>query len=179
MRSVRGRFGAGVIGELLKGSETARIQRFSLAENPLFGSLSHLSGVKIKGYISALCEQDILQTTEGQYPLLRLGEGARAVLEEGGPVIIRQKRVERRAAADDFYDPALLQKLRALRAQIARRQSVPAYVVFTDATLKQISALQPTTPAQLLEVPGVGESKLKRYGELFLEAIAAFLEEGE
>lgn len=177
VRSVRGRFGAGVIGELLKGSETARIQRFSLAENPLFGSLSHLSGVKIKGYISALCEQDILQTTEGQYPLLRLGEGARAVLEEGEPVIIRQKRVERRAAADDFYDPALFQKLRALRAQIARRQSVPAYVVFTDATLKQISALQPTTPAQLLEVPGVGESKLGRYGELFLEAIAAFREE--
>ena len=87
--------------------------------------------------------------------------------------------MERRAAADDFYDPALFQKLRALRAQIARRQSVPAYVVFTDATLKQISALQPTTPAQLLEVPGVGESKLGRYGELFLEAIAAFREEGE
>ena len=68
----------------------------------------------------------------------------------------------------------LFGRLRALRARIARRQSVPAYVVFSDKTLREMAAVQPRTMAELRAIGGVGDAKASRYGKAFLEEIGAF-----
>jgi ATP-dependent DNA helicase RecQ len=61
--------------------------------------------------------------------------------------------------------------LRALRRRLAEQEGVPAYIVFSDAVLRHMSRLTPRTPAEMLQVPGVGEVKLARYGEAFLEVL--------
>lgn len=73
----------------------------------------------------------------------------------------------------DPADEALFQRLRALRMELAREQGVPAYIVFNDAVLREMARRRPATPSQLLEVPGVGPAKLQRYGEHFLDVLAA------
>ena len=76
----------------------------------------------------------------------------------------------------DELDPEeeeLFERLRTLRLELAREQGVPAYIVFNDAVLRDMARRRPATPSELLDVPGVGPAKLKRYGERFLEALAA------
>ena len=75
-------------------------------------------------------------------------------------------------------DEALFEELRALRKQLADEQNVPAYVVFSDATLAEMAARRPATQTELLDVSGVGQAKLERYGDAFLEAIAGPAGEG-
>ena len=68
----------------------------------------------------------------------------------------------------------MFEELRALRARLAKVQGVPAFVVFTDATLHELAQLQPSNQNQMREVPGIGEAKLRKYGEVFLKTIAEY-----
>jgi ATP-dependent DNA helicase RecQ len=72
----------------------------------------------------------------------------------------------------DPEDEALFQRLRALRKELADRQGVPAYIVFSDKVLREMAARRPATAADLLDVPGVGPAKLERYGQVFLEVLS-------
>lgn len=181
VQSVGGRFGAGVVSDILHGSQSSRVQQFSLEDNPHFGALAAYSLATIKERIGQLVSQGVLQVTPGQYPLLRFGPGARPVLEDGQQVLVktRQKTREatRRAADSGDYDMQLFERLRALRQKLARQQSVPAYVVFTDATLRGLAAAKPHTEQEMLAVSGVGEAKVRRYGQAFLEEITTYTDE--
>ena len=77
------------------------------------------------------------------------------------------------AGMDDPDAEALFQRLRALRKELADRQGVPAYIVFSDQVLREVAARKPGTPEELLDVPGVGPAKLERYGRAFLDEVAA------
>ena len=68
-------------------------------------------------------------------------------------------------------DPGLFHQLQQLRAELSRKQNVPMSVIFSDSTLEAMAAYQPTTPAELLGIPGVGQAKLQRFGPAFLKAI--------
>src|SRR6185436_12157080 len=81
------------------------------------------------------------------------------------------ERSEPSEIALDGADARLFASLKALRSSIAREEKVPSYVVFTDRTLAEFAAQKPRTPASLLEVRGVGQAKLDKYGERFLAAI--------
>ena len=99
------------------------------------------------------------------------------------PVPAKGTRRRRRRSAEELVehaeprsrgsarDDGLFEQLRALRRQIAEREHVPAYVVFHDATLQEMAAARPRTSDELLEINGVGEKKLQRYGEEFLDQI--------
>lgn len=106
-----------------------------------------------------------------------LGEGS-AVRAADAPRPVRQP-APRKAMAEGPVDEDLFQKLRAMRAELARRQGVPAFVVFTDATLRQMSILAPTDRAGLLQVSGVGEEKARRYGEEMLQVIREYRQSQE
>jgi len=100
---------------------------------------------------------------------------AEAMLARGGGRRGLSARVLSTAGPGDALpreDESLFERLRALRKELADRQGVPAYIVFSDKVLREMAARRPTSPAELLEVPGVGPAKLERYGRAFLEALA-------
>ena len=135
--------------------------------------------------VRALKHEGLLEESQDGYPVLMLNaaswtvlRGERCVELAAPPKTERApKRGERRKAKDEVVelpaDEALFQQLRALRKRLADEHGVPPYVVFADAALRAMSREQPTTLTAFAEIPGVGEAKLKRYGEVFVAAIAA------
>jgi ATP-dependent DNA helicase RecQ len=101
---------------------------------------------------------------------------AEAMVGRGEPLTRRpgpSAHVRSTAGVDDPDAEALFQRLRALRKELADRQGVPAYIVFSDQVLREMATRKPGTPEELLDVPGVGPAKLERYGRAFLDEVAA------
>ncbi len=131
-----------------------------------------------RGYLGQdIARFSVLQLAESAWPLLR-GEQTLILARPRTRVPSKKQRqaAERAARAAGVAamepDEELFARLRTLRKQLAGRQNVPAYVVFSDATLAEMAARKPRSPAALLDVNGVGQTKLERYGGDFLEAIA-------
>lgn len=181
------RFGATVLAEVLRGAETEKVLSWNLARYHGFGTLAGMTQREVLDGIQLLVQRGYLAVKEGKYPIIQLGPESGALLAGGRQVLIkvRQKQQPRRekpsrgraAASEEVSNPGLFERLRALRAQLARQQGVPAYVVFTDATLRQMSAQMPASWAAMLEISGVGQQKIQRYGQRFLDEIAAWKQE--
>ena len=175
-------FGAGVIAETLCGADTDRVRKYHMERENHYGALAELTQKAVQERIRFLLDEGILTLSPGQYPVLLLGERAEDVARNAPALYMRTAEEERPAASGRRPVPAELEgpqaelfgRLRALRARIARRQSVPAYVVFSDKTLREMAAVQPRTMAELRAVGGVGDAKASRYGKAFLEEIGAF-----
>ena len=128
--------------------------------------------------------QDFL-VREGEYSVLALGDrGGELLRGEVTPTLLQasdsqtklSKRVTRQKTSWEGVDRDLFDELRILRHDLAAQAGVPAYVVFTDETLRQLAARQPTTLVEMRAVHGVGDKKLADYGEAFLACIASFAE---
>ena len=175
-------FGAGVIAETLCGADTDRVRKYHMERENHYGALAELTQKAVQERIRFLLDEGILTLSPGQYPVLLLGERAEDVARNAPALYMRTAEEERPAAPGRRPVPAELEgpqaelfgRLRALRARIARRQSVPAYVVFSDKTLREMAAVQPRTMAELRAIGGVGDAKASRYGKAFLEEIGAF-----
>ena len=126
-----------------------------------------------------LLDQDLLERSNDEFPVLRLNEASWEVLR--GQRAVRLLQPKKKVAKTRFdeqsweeVDPGLFESLRILRREIARERSVPAYVLLSDATLRDMARLRPGSPAALLRVRGVGERKLADFGQRFLEVIASY-----
>ena len=177
------RFGVGVIAETLCGADTDRVRKYRMERQAGYGALEALSQRAVRERVRFLLDEEILTLSPGQYPVLRLGERAEDVARNGPALYMRTVEEERPAAVRrqvplelEGGQAELFGRLRALRARIARRQGVPAYVVFSDKTLREMAALQPRTTEELRTISGVGDAKAGRYGEAFLREIGEFLE---
>ena len=177
---MRQRFGAKLVCDVLRGGKSDRIRQLQLDKLTTYGILKDTPEHTIRDIIRYLELQGLLRDSGGEYPVLKLTEGSLEVLHGERRVEMKLNRAlpekkEKKAAgktpAAGAADPGLYQKLRALRARLAREQGVPAYVVFTDAALEDMCRRRPESAAQFLEVSGVGQKKLERYGEAFLKAI--------
>ena len=189
-------FGAAHVTAVLRGSDGERIHDLRHHELSVHGLLRDESDATVRAWIDQLIVQDILEMVEKisgarRFPIVQVTDQGRAVLRgqdtprltrfwhgaEGKGSAPKGKRAKRAAAAAhdgaewSGVDTDLFERLRALRREIAQRESVPPYVVFSDATLREMARLKPRNAAELLEVKGVGETKLARYGELFLAVI--------
>lgn len=177
------RFGAGVIAEILCGAATDRMRKYRMERERSYGALREFTQKAVRERIRFLLDEGILTLSPGQYPVLLLGERAEDVARYGPALTMRTVEEEREVPAGRRQGDAELEggqaelfgRLRALRAEIARRQSVPAYVVFSDKTLRELAAVQPRTMAELRAVSGIGDAKAGRYGRAFLAEIADFL----
>jgi ATP-dependent DNA helicase RecQ len=129
-----------------------------------------------------------IQILNWEYRSIGLTEACRPILR--GELKIELKKLYRSkttskskkesSKAKDFAEtdnPELFEKLRLLRMQIAKEHKVPPYIVFGDKTLHDMCWVMPETKEQMLSVHGVGESKWERYGELFLQEIASYIQE--
>nr|WP_326185041.1 DNA helicase RecQ [uncultured Oscillibacter sp.] len=174
-------FGVGLVAETLCGAETEKVRKYHLDRERSYGALSGLTQKEVRERIRFLLDEGVLTLSPGQYPVVRLGERAEDIARNGPSLIMKTVREERPAvsrgsASAELDGPAaeLFQNLRALRAKIARMQGVPAYVVFTDKTLREMALARPRTMEELRAVSGVGGAKAGRYGKAFLAEIEAF-----
>ncbi len=170
--------GAALVIRVLRGSKDRRIAQLHLDEITTYGMMRNTSRSDIHAYIDALMAQGYL-AVEAQHQSLRDTEKAREILFGGQKVEIRvrsteQPKEKKSSRKESTQSSDLFEQLRILRAQIAKQRGIAAYMVFSDATLHDMARKKPKTDSEMLDVKGVGEFKLKRYGELFLQKIAEF-----
>ncbi len=176
-------FGLTLTAAILCGGTDQRIQRYHLDQEPSYGALSGLTQKEIQSQIHCLIDEGILAVSEGQYPTLKLTDRAEEILSGGGPVRVRTAREDPDRPPEkprpafirlDAGQMALLERLKAVRAALARSQGVPSFVIFSDKTLREMAALSPQSRRELLEISGVGDYKAGKYGPAFLDAIREF-----
>ena len=174
------RFGIGHVVDVLRGAETERIVSLGHKELSTWGILRDQPKKRLTNMVYQLVDQGLLERTGGEYPVLALCEDSLSVLRGERTVHLVPQRavkpvVKTRAEQEAWedVDPGLFESLRALRRDLARRRGVPPYVVFNDASLRDMVRRRPATPDEFLAVHGVGKKKLKDYGELFMERIAS------
>jgi ATP-dependent DNA helicase RecQ len=175
------RFGAGHVIDVLRGAQTQRVRQFGHDRLSTYGIGGHRSKEEWGSLLHQLIHRGYLLQDVGNYSVLRLTAAARPLLRGEQTLSLARPRVRVRvapakktpagAAASQSCDPALFEALRRLRKEIADRDGVPPFVVFTDATLVEMAALRPGDEGALLEITGVGQRKLERYGAAFLEVL--------
>jgi len=171
------RFGIAYLVDLLRGSE-ARTVRDEHKNLPTYGVGADVSKNDWFLYFKDLIAQGFLAQTSGQYPTIALTEKSRDVLRGETTVqLIKSKTIEeprpRFAAGAETpeYFKDLFDRLRSVRSAIANKENVPPYVVFSDATLVEMSAYLPANESELRRISGVGDLKLEKYGRQFLAEI--------
>ncbi len=173
--------GSALVVRTLRGSGDKRIMELDLDELSTYGLMKAVPRARVNTYIEALERAGYLYT-EPAYRTLRLTEKANMALYDKQGVMVELKRGDAQkqtrsapAKAGAFQpDAAVFEALRALRREIADREGLAAYMVFSDATLRDMAAKRPQNARELLEVSGVGEYKLKKYGKAFLEKLSQF-----
>ena len=177
--------GSGKIVKVLRGSKAQDLSYLNPESLPSFGMLDEVPEERIRDVLSQMATDGFLTIAEGRLPIVGFGpRAAETVAPEFHYDIKKIKRADARARrtpdvstpavgsyVPDDGDEALFQKLRALRLDIARELGKPPYIVFSDKTLRDMVRVKPITDDQFLAVNGVGESKLKQYGERFMAAI--------
>ncbi len=176
------RFGAGQVVDVVTGANTQRVRDLGHDSLKTYGAGADKDKRFWRRVIDNLIAQECLVRTDDQYPVLHMTAKGRELMAKGGEFHILKHRepTKRRKArsADSIvvedYDEALFGALRTLRKRLAGEQGVPPYIIFSDRTLREMAGAAPTDPHQLRGLHGVGEVKLKRYGEAFLEEIRRY-----
>lgn len=171
------KYGKTVICDVLKGSKSEKILKAELNNQSTYGIMKEVTARHIFGTIDFLAEKEYI-SADNETEVLKLLPKSRDVLF--GRERLVMKKVENSEKVVKTHRPEvpvnsdLLDALKALRKGIASKKSVPAYVIFTDATLIDMCKKCPETPDEMLEVSGVGRTKLEKFGKQFLEEIAKF-----
>ncbi|MEO0642365.1 MAG: DNA helicase RecQ [Pseudomonadota bacterium] len=169
-------FGMGHVEKVLLGRDDDRVRQRGHDELSVFGIVGEEDAPLLRPVMRAAMAQEMLGTTE--HGGLALGPAARAVLKGERAVTIpehptKKKSRTRSGAANNPVGDPLFEALRAKRAELARAQGIPAYIIFHDSVLREIAAARPADRAQLEGVPGIGAKKLETYGDAFLGVVQA------
>jgi ATP-dependent DNA helicase RecQ len=178
------RFGTTHVVGVLRGQTSEQIVTRGHDKLSTFGLFSEASIAEVRGYIEQLIGLGLLHQTDDAFPVLRVtAEGVKLLKDEHsfpGLALARQRtpkkgemRQRSRAESESWegVDRSLFERLRSLRLDIARARGVPPYVIFHDATLREMARLRPSSVASLLTVKGVGARKAEDVGGIFLETI--------
>lgn len=186
----RGRYGLTIVLGTLMGAKRARLRELRTDQYKSYGALSGHSEAELRTLISQMTERGYLYQTQEKYSVLKLGD-ITPLKDENTRVIMRtyeekepdkkkkiQKAVRKRstdALTSAGYD--LFEVLRKLRLEIAKEESMPPYIIFSDKTLIDMCVKKPSDEEEMLNVSGVGANKLKKYGQRFLQEIQKFCTE--
>lgn len=186
----RGRYGLTIVLGTLMGAKRARLRELRTDQYKSYGALSGHSEAELRTLISQMTEMGYLYQTQEKYSVLKLGNitplkdaNTRVIMrtyEEKEPDKKKkiQKAVRKRstdALTSAGYD--LFEILRKLRLEIAKEESMPPYIIFSDKTLIDMCVKKPSDEEEMLNVSGVGANKLKKYGQRFLQEIQKFCTE--
>lgn len=178
VQGLHGRFGKGVVAQALTGSHSQRMNEIGAPQLPSFGALRNFSKQEAASLIDYLVAVGILQTVGSQYPVIQIAQDGWAVLKGERQVTRRQEERSARLRTQLTESPdtaALFELLRQKRRELADKQGVPPFMVFSDKTLHDMAQVKPQTSRDFLEVNGVGQQKLARYGQLMMDVIGEYL----
>jgi ATP-dependent DNA helicase RecQ len=180
------RFGAAYVTNVLRGAKTEQVTTRGHDRLSVFGLLQTMPVDEVRGYIEQLVALELLAQVGDEFPVLRLTAAGLALMKDAGAqpdlVLARQRKPEkgkgpRRSRPEgeswDGVDRDLFERLRALRLRVARERGVPPYVIFHDATLRELARLKPRSLDALRHVYGVGVRKVDDFGAMLLDAIGS------
>lgn len=165
------RFGKNLVAQVLSGSQVKKVLDLHFDDLSTYGIMKSMSQKNIVSLVDYLTATGYLQADGGQFPVLKITASGFAVLK-GQQKVTRKTAVH--ATKSLPQNDELFEELRQLRREFAEKQGVPPFVIFSDKTLHEMSAVMPATAADMLNVKGVGESKMEKYGKQFLEVISKY-----
>lgn len=179
------RYGINAIIEAVHGSKTAKVHKFHLEQSPGFGSLNQVTLVRIRQILNDMLLKGYLYLTPGDYPILKMTDkGHNLIFGESDEKIILKlpkeiekahtKQKQKKTAAAKAKYPILFETLRKRRYEMAQKNHVPPYIIFSDKTLKEMSTYLPSTKEAMLQINGVGEKKYEKYGKEFMNLIQEY-----
>ena len=179
------RFGLALVSDVLKGSNTSKIRSMGFNDLSTYAIMKDYSKDTIKDLISFLISENYIATVGEQYPVLRLTGLANDVLFNNKSVFIKRK-IEKlsdkksTSISDTNYedfDADLFSLLKDVRMDFSRSLGIPPFIIFADVSLKQMAKFYPTNSEEFLCIDGVGDYKLKQYGDVFLDVISGYVSE--
>jgi ATP-dependent DNA helicase RecQ len=176
------RFGGEHIIDVLLGADTERVRRWGHEKLTTYGLMKGTNRKSLTNMLYQLIDAGLLERSSDERPVLRLTDASREVLRGQRSVRLLQpkekvQKTRYEKKSWEKVDDGLFEALRVLRRKLADQRGVPAYVLFNDATLRDMARLRPSTPTALLGVRGVGDKKLADFGQRFLEEIITYCRE--
>lgn len=162
-------YGKQMLMKVLAGSKEQKLQALGFGHLSTYGLMKNQSQKETMQLIEYLISNGYLLTINGEYPVLKVTERGIQVLK-GQESVYRKEPKKVQQLSDEETD-TLFEVLRELRTDLASEAGVPPYVVFSDSTLKEMSRIRPSSRLEMLQIKGVGQSKLDKYGEAFLSRI--------
>ncbi|MBT2684540.1 DNA helicase RecQ [Bacillus sp. ISL-37] len=167
------KYGKAMTANVLTGSRNKKVLEFRLDKLPTYGLMKDRNAKQINDLIEFLISQELIGVEHGTYPTIYVPEKGKDVLL-GKTQVFRKEAVQIKQVSND--DP-LFEELRELRREVASGEKVAPFMIFSDSTLKDMCLKLPLTDAEFLNVAGVGEHKLQKYGSPFIQRIIEFCEE--
>lgn len=173
-------FGQAMIADILHGSKNEKVIKSKMDTLSTYGIMSDVSIKRIRTEMDYLILNDYLRLNDGEYPILTVGAKAGDFLKNGRTLYMKMpkelpKSETVKPSEVGVVDPLLLFKLKTLRAKLAAVISVPAYIVFSDATLRDMCLKLPKNRAEFMNVSGVGDVKADKYSEEFIRVITGHI----
>lgn len=172
------KFGATIISDVLRGKTNNRITSFGLDRQSTFGIMKDSKPTEIRYIIEKLEEQGYIISVGAGKPILRVTEMSYPVLKGKAKVNVKKTvRIKtKEKTVEETVNISLFDTLKQIRYEIASKKGVPAFLIFSDASLMDMCRKLPVTPEEFLSVNGVGDNKLKQYGDHFISTIAEYKE---
>lgn len=164
-------YGINMLVDVLRGSKNSKVIKLGFDKLSTYGIMKDYRKEDLSSFINTLISHGYIDQLEGEYPVIALNNTSIDVIKGKVKVILKQINIKK----SDYELNELFEKLRALRFEIAKEHKVPAYAVFSDTTLKEMSNKYPETTEELLDINGIGEVKAKKYGEQFINVIKEYI----
>lgn len=187
VRDYDGKYGEVLICDVIRGSKGIKIKSKKMHLSAYYGVLGHLKSKAVKSIFTSLLLDGYIERELSMYPTIHITDlGKDFLTSEEKYFIKRPKQAVRQEIVNnekeekrDYRNHDLIFELKALRLDLARKERVPAYIVFSDKTLENMCDILPVNEREFLRVSGVGEHKLKKYGPVFIELIRKYKEKYE
>ncbi len=173
------RFGTKYVSDVLTGKRSAQIRQNRHDSLSTFNIVKDFNGRQLQSFMQELAGNGYLLQTDGKYPVLRLTPKSTPVLKGREKIYLTKPAVSLISTKSSTYEAipfnmTLFNILRDLRRELASEQNLPPYIIFSDASLKEMATYYPRTKAEFSQIKGVGEQKLNQYGEIFIKQIDSY-----
>ncbi|WP_297281041.1 DNA helicase RecQ [uncultured Anaerococcus sp.] len=177
------RYGSKTVIDCLRGSNNKNVREKNLKDVSTYGIMKGVSEKYIRDLTGTLIADGYIRVSGGSYPILKLTEKSKDVLFEGSKVYVNETIEEKSSYKEKIphivdsedYDEALFNHLKKVRLDLSKKRNIPPFIIFSDASLKDMASYKPKSEEDFLKIKGVGDKKLMQYGDIFIAEISEFI----